>query len=125
MRAVYAFVIIVLASPAFADELALWRIGASRFGTDFATDGSTVSGLQQMHYEPEEGGLSGGELADRFGEGVSVGSNVKLHWKGHICVNLRSQPGECDVQIDKDEVKLVRRQKAGRLPLIFEFGIRP
>ena len=125
MRVVFSFVIMALVSPAFADELALWRIGTSRFGTDFATEGSTVSGLQQMQYEPEEGGLSGGELADRFGDGVSVTGNVKLHWKGHICVNLASQPGECDVQIDKDEVKLVRRQNKGRLPLIFEFGIRP
>lgn len=84
-----------------------------------------MSGLQQMQYEPEEGGLSGGALADRFGDGVSVTGNVKLHWKGHICVNLASQPGDCDVQIDKDEVKLGRRRNKGRLPLIFEFGIRP
>lgn len=124
MRFVLAFVIIALASPVFADELALWRIGASRFGTDFATEVGIVPGLQQMEYEADEGGLDGGELADRFGDGVSVGA-VKLHWKGHICVNLRSQPGECDVQIDKEEVKLVRRQNKGRLPLIFEFGIRP
>lgn len=125
MRIVYAFFIIALAGPAFADQLALWRIGTSRFGTDFSTENGKVAGLQQRQYEPEEGGLSGGELADRFRDGVAVGGNVKLHWKGHLCVNLRSQPGECDVQIDKDEVKLVRRKNNGRLPLIFEFGIRP
>lgn len=83
-----------------------------------------MPGLQQVSRTPGQPAFDGGELTDRFGDGVSVGS-VKLHWKGHICINLEIQAGECDVQIDKDEVKLVRRTKRGRLPLIFEFGIRP
>lgn len=112
------------ASSAFADELALWRIGASRFGTEFDAEGTTVPSLRQVSYVREDQQMDVPELVETLKDGVSLGA-VRLHWRGHLCVNLRQQAGNCDVQIKSDEVKLVRQRKAGRMRMTFEFGIRP
>lgn len=123
LAALVSLLFLLLPLSAGADEMKLWRVGAANYGMDFETHRTFSVQPKPVAKEQQETRMSGSELRERFGTGLTYGV-MQLKWRGELCVSLRKNFDQCDLTIEHDRVLVFSRERKGAFPIRIQFGLR-